>query len=160
MENNLTEISNHKRTVIELLTKTLTPSQLQSHGSQVELRLEIVSRKYDRFGWDQISKEVRTILKADWTASLLNYSTDEIDAAIRKYVDDVKNRKAPHEGQVKAIIIANRQRAVAAQPKAQEPDTPPADVITAERRQEIMAEVGFRGSIGAKSFNAKLEVKE
>jgi len=130
-----------------LLAKTMTQSELLSHASKVELRLEVVSRKFDRFGWDQISKEVRTILKADWTAALLNYSEAEIDEAIRGYVDDVKNRKAPHEGQIKAIIIANRQHILGSQPKPPEPEEPHREPMTAERREAIMRELGFSGNV-------------
>ena len=87
---------------------------------------------------------------------LLNYSIAEIDAAISSYVDDTKNRKAAHEGQIKAIIITNRQRAVASEPKEPETYVPVKNKITPEAHAKLMAEYG--GVTGkVKSFNAKPE---
>jgi hypothetical protein len=88
-----------------------------------------------------MSSEIRELLRADWVDNLLDYGINEIDKAISQYVDDVKNRKAPHEGQIKAIIISNRAADVAAQPKAPEPSRePPA---TKEQAAAIMAQIGF-----------------
>jgi len=137
----------------------MTPQELQSHASKVGLRLEIISRKYDRFGWDQISDEVRTLLRADWTAALLNYSLDEIDAAITEYVNDTKNRKAAHEGQIKAIIVVNRQRVAASMPKYVKPE-PERIQATAEQRQAIMDEVNFSGDVKVRKFTDKPEERE
>ena len=129
----------------------LTPQELQSHVDLVGVRLELISRKYDRFGWDNISAEVRSMLKADWNDKLMDYSIDEIDAAISDYVDDVRNKKAAHEGQIKAIIIANRQRVVASQQKPVEPE-PERIQATAEQRQAIIDEVNFSGDVKVKTF--------
>lgn len=118
----------------------------------MEIRLEIISRKYDRFGWDNISNEIRIMLKADWTAVLLNYSIAEIDAAISSYVDDTKNRKAAHEGQIKAIIITNRQRAVASEPKEPETYVPVKNKITPEAHAKLMAEYESDGKVKVRKF--------
>ena len=159
MANNLTANAQQPKTRLELLTKVLTPQELQSHVDLVGVRLELISRKYDRFGWDNISAEVRSMLKADWNDKLMDYSIDEIDAAISQYVDDTKNKKAAHEGQIKAIIIANRQRVVASQPKAPDTYVPCENPITPEAHAKLMEEFGSpRGKV--KSFNSKPEEKE
>lgn len=91
---------------------------------------------------------------------MLNYSIAEIDAAIATYVDDVKNRKAAHEGQIKAIIITNRQRAVASEPKEPETYVPVKNKITPEAHARLNEEFKFDGKVRVKSFNAKPEERE
>lgn len=82
------------------------------------------------------------MLKADWTAKLLNYSIAEIDNAISNYVDDVKNRKAAHEGQIRQIIIANRGRHMVRQPVTKTP-TPVGDRVSGERSSQIIRDAGI-----------------
>ena len=139
-----TEIAKANKQPLNLSTNWMTPQELQSHGSKVGLRLEIISRKYDRFGWDQISDEVRTLLRADWTAALLNYSTEEIDAAITEYVNDTKNRKAAHEGQIRDIIIKNRHKATL--PEKPKTYVPVENPITPEAHAKLMEEFGSVGT--------------
>ena len=85
----------------------------------------------------------------------MNYSLEERDAAIREYVDDTKNKKAAHEGQIKAIIIANRQRVVVSQQKAPDTYVPVENPITPEAHAKLMAEYDFGGKVKVKSFNSK-----
>jgi hypothetical protein len=122
--------------------------ELQSHGAQVGLRLELASRKHDRFGWDKLSEEIKTLLRADWTAALMDYPIDELDAAIASFTLSTPN-KCPNEGHIRQVIIANRTAIRARQPKPEEPEREkvPFDA------EKIMREVGFR----PKKFNDKPE---
>lgn len=99
------------------------------------------------------------MLKADWNDKLMDYSIDEIDAAISDYVDDTSNKKAAHEGQIKAIIISKRQRIVASQPKL-ELQEPERITATAEQRQAIMDKVNFSGDVKIRQFTDKPEEVE
>jgi len=96
-----------------------------------------------------MSKEVRELLRADWVNGLLDYTIEEIDQAIKDYVNDTKNRKAPHEGQIRAIVISNRQRDLAALPKQPEPGREPP--VTKEQAAAILKEANFQ----PKTFGGK-----
>jgi hypothetical protein len=122
--------------------------ELQSHGAQVGLRLELTSRKHDRFGWDRLSEEIKTLLRADWTAALLDYTIEEIDAAIASFTLSTPN-KCPNEGHIRNIIVEKRKAIRARQPKPEELER---EKVPFDNEQ-IMREVGFR----PKKFNDKPE---
>jgi hypothetical protein len=61
----------------------------------------------------------------------------------------------PDAGALFKIAMGSRPKVrIIAEPK---PEGPPREPMTAERRQAIMDEVGFRGNIDVKSFNSKPE---
>jgi len=71
--------------------------------------------------WREPSSQlVKLKMLTKWMDALQNYSIEEIEDAFSKHVMNNPLRK-PNEGIIYNIIIANRQRVVASQPKA--PDT-------------------------------------
>ena len=139
--NDLTEM---KPTVKPLLSKSLGSQDLAKHRAMLGVELEVLAKKFDRFGWerDRGSAAHDRLLK-DWMNALQDYPLDEVQAACAQAVLSNPNRM-PNEGHVKAAIIARRAKAVAAQP-------PSVDVAkqmkaTPEQRarsNEILAAAGF-----------------
>jgi hypothetical protein len=106
----------------------------------VALELEVLAKKFDRFGWDRdrgSAAHDRLIL--DWMDALQDYPLDEVRAACRAAIMEAPGRM-PNEGHIRAKIIAARRERIK---PAQAPDQPRAR-ITADRAAEIVAEVGIR----------------
>lgn len=101
-------------------------------------------RKHDKFGWDQMNSGMRQMIREDWLAALSPYPVDECRAACRIHTQEAPN-KVPNEGHIKAIILRERAKAVAAQPKpvavyaAPEPEEQVSDEFRAETA-EILAQ--------------------
>jgi len=68
-----------------------------------------------------MSEEIKTLLRADWIAALLDYSIEEIDRAIVDFTIE-RPDKCPNEGHIKKRIIANRGRDLLKQKPAPEND--------------------------------------
>ena len=105
------------------------------------IELEVMAKKMDRFGWDRDrGSAAHDRLVTDWMDALHDYPLEEIKAACRKWVSD-NPRRMPNEGDIRGVILAQRQREIAAAPKpAPEPKREP---VTAEAAQEILAKAGF-----------------
>lgn len=102
------------------------------------VELEVLAKKFDRFGWDRDrGSAVHDRQLEDWMDALQDYPLDEVQAACRAAVLSNPN-KMPNEGHVKAEIIKARARVVAMQPKPQErPRNVIDDSERAERSQSI-----------------------
>ena len=124
-----------------LLTKSLPPHELDDHRADVCVVMEMMVRKYDKFGWDQMNKGMRQMIREDWLDALADYPVAEVRAACRQHTIDMPN-KTPNEGHIKAQIIKARAAFLAKvdRPKA---DTSPVERVSAERADEILREVGF-----------------
>lgn len=125
------------------MTKLLPPQELDNHRAKIGLRLEVLVRKTDKFGWDRMDPNIRTILRRDWMDALQDFTLDEIDVACRAAI--VANPdKCPNEGHVRALIVRERDRIRAAIPKPVEEPYSALDVPSGERKaaaQRIMGEV-------------------
>jgi hypothetical protein len=94
-----------------------------------------------------MSEEIRSLLRADWVGKLADYGIDEIDRAIGQYVDNVQNRKAPHEGQIKHLILINRKADLDRQPKPEIKPAPERAPITDDQRKraiDLLVKTGFQ----------------
>lgn len=121
------------------LTKLLPQHELDNHRGQVGLRLEVLVRKTDKFGWDRMDPNVRTILRKDWMDALQDFTMDEIDAACREAVR-ANPDKCPNEGHIRQIIVREREAIRAALPKP-EPKQFVATEIPVEERRAVVAEI-------------------
>ena len=140
-----------------LLTLSLKPQELDRHRAAIGVEVE-ASLNNGGYWIEPSSQLVKMKMLMKWMDALQNYSIDEIEAAFSQHVMKDPKRK-PNEGIIYNIIIANRQRAVASQPK--EPDTyvPVEDKITPEAHARLMKEFGsITGKV--KSFNSKPEEKK
>lgn len=98
------------------LTKSLSPPALDHHRAALGIELEVVSVKADRFGWDRMSNDLRLRLRQDWMDALQDFTLDEVRAACREALGG-NARDAVNEEKIKALIIADRARRLAAIPK-------------------------------------------
>ena len=105
------------KSVTQLLSKLLGSQELAKHKATLAMELEVLAKKFDRFGWDRDrGSYAQERLLTDWMEALQDYPLSEVQAACAASVLSNPN-KMPNEGHVKAQIIAARQKAVSAQPK-------------------------------------------
>lgn len=121
------------------LTKLLPPPALDEHRGKVGLRLEVLVRKTDKFGWDRMDPNVRTILRKDWMDALQDFTLEEIDAACREAVR-ANPDKCPNEGHIRQIIVREREAIRATLPKPEAKQFT-ATEIPVEARRAVVAEV-------------------
>jgi hypothetical protein len=114
----------------------------------VAFELEVISKKVDRFGWDRDrNTPAQDRLLIDWMDALQDYPVDEVRAACRMHTQEKPN-KVPNEGHIKAIIIRERGRVAASQPKPVQPD-PPRPSPTPEQKakaDELVAQFARRAA--------------
>jgi len=128
-----------------LLTKSLPPQELDKHRADVCLVMEVMVRKHDKFGWDQMNAGMRQMIREDWLAVLSDYPVDEVRGACRLHTQEQPN-KVPNEGHIKAIIVRERGKVLAAMPKARPVEVERVEP-SAEEKARIAAMVSeFAGS--------------
>ena len=104
-------------TVTPLLSKRLDSQELAKHKATISMELEVLAKKFDRFGWDRDrGSYAQERQLTDWMNALQDYPLREVQAACAASVLSNPN-KMPNEGHVKAKILAARRQATAAQPK-------------------------------------------
>lgn len=126
------------------LRTLLGSSELTKHRAMVAVELEVLARKFDRFGWDRdrgSASQDRLIV--DWVEALCDFPLSEIRSACRRAVQENPNRM-PNEGHILQRIIATRAeiRRMAPKPSCDHPSQMNRPAV--ERRAEaarIMAEV-------------------
>lgn len=125
-----------------LLSKSLGSQDLNRHRAAIAVELEVMARKYDRFGWDRDrGSQAHDRLMLDWMDALHDYPLDEIQAACRACVQENPNRM-PNEGHVLAAILKARAAKVKRMPRLVEPE-PERKPVSAERAAEILKDAGF-----------------
>jgi len=122
-----------------LLTKSLPQHELDKHRANVCLVMEVMVRKHDKFGWDQMNAGMRQMIREDWLHALADYPVDEVRTACRIHTQEQPG-KVPNEGHIKAIILRQRAKVVAALPKPVEPETQ-REEASPERKARIAAMV-------------------
>lgn len=134
-----------EKTGMTLPLRTFLGSQeLAKHRAMVAVELEVMAKKFDRFGWDRDrGSATHDRLIADWMDALQDYPLDEVQAACREWVKS-NPRKMPNEGDILSKIQRRRNEAWQAR-KAQMPPEPesPKERMSANRASEILAEAGF-----------------
>ena len=120
--------------ITPLLTKSLPPQELDKHRANVCLVMEVMVRKHDKFGWDQMNAGMRQMIREDWLAVLSDYPVDEVRAACRLHTQEQPN-KVPNEGHIKAIIVRERGKVLAAMPKQAAPEPARHEPTTTEKKR-------------------------
>jgi hypothetical protein len=129
----------------------------------VSVELEVMAKKLDRFGWDRDrGSAAHDRVITDWMDALQDYPLSEVQSACRQWLMDNPNAKSmPHEGSIKSVILATRQKALALR-RAQMGEQPDKQQVAAEpratkeQREAILAEKGYGHlpSVSAKKFPA------
>lgn len=126
------------------LSRSLGSQDLSKHRAMIALELEVLAKKFDRFGWERdrgTPAHDRQLL--DWMDALQDYPLDEVRSACRAAVAENPNRM-PNEGHVLAAISAARKEHVRWLPKPREPMPEPVDFATRRAEAErILREVGM-----------------
>ena len=123
------------------LSRSLASQDLAKHRAMVALELEVMAKKMDRFGWDRDrGSAAHDRLLTDWMDALHDFPLEEIKGACRKWVAD-NPRRMPNEGDIRRVILAERQKVVDMLPKPE--PVPERKPVTAEAAQEILAKAGF-----------------
>ena len=111
----------------------------------VAVELEVLAKKFDRFGWDRDRGSVahdRTL--TDWMDALQDFPLDEVQAACKAAVLSNPN-KMPNEGHVKSEIMKARAQTVSRMPKLERGDERASDWTpdAAARMDEYVKKAGF-----------------
>ena len=129
--------------VTPLLSKCLDSQELAEHRALVGVELEVLAKKFDRFGWERDRGSLaQDRLVSDWMKALQDYPLQEVQAACAQAVLSNPS-KMPNEGHVRAAILAARAKVVAAQPKPVEPSAPRATPEERARANEIVRKAGI-----------------
>lgn len=132
-----------------MLTKSLPPHALDKHRADVCLVMEVMVRKHDKFGWDQMNAGMRQMIREDWLAVLSDYPVDEVRAACRLHTQEQPN-KVPNEGHIKAIIVRERGKVLAAMPKPRPVEVKRSEPSADEKARvaQMVAELGASKRVG------------
>lgn len=119
----------------------------------IGFELEVLSKKFDRFGWDRDrDTPAQGRLIADWMAALQDYPLDEVRAACRAAVLD-NPHKMPNEGHIVSKIMAARAQRVAVFKSRRVP-------AAEEVREEINADVLAKRAAFAESVLRKFKSED
>ncbi len=124
------------------LSKSLGSQDLAKHRAMVAVELEVLAKKFDRFGWDRDRGSMahdRTL--TDWMDALQDYPLDEVQAACKAAVLSNPN-KMPNEGHVKSEIMKARALEVSQMPKLDH-YVEPEPRVTKEQAAAILKDAGF-----------------
>ena len=128
------------------LSKSLGSQELAKHRAMVGVELEVMAKKYDRFGWERDrGTYAHDRMMSDWMGVLQDYPLAEIQRACAEAaIGSPKNM--PHEGHIVNLIRAARKAHVRALPRRPEPE-PDRERVTPEESRQVMADVGFKPKI-------------
>ena len=122
----------------------LGSDMLKKHLSLISFELEVVSTKIDRFGWGQMSKDMKDRLTADWVDILGDFRLAEVREACSALMGS-KPKDATNECMVKVQILASRAIELQSlQPEPEPKPDPNYNRATYEQKEAIMQDVGFR----------------
>lgn len=130
------------------LSKSLDSRELANHRAMVAVELEVLAKKFDRFGWERDrGSAAHNRLLLDWMDTLHDFPLSEIKEACAAAVRENPDRM-PNEGHILSRIVAKRAEARRALPKQAEPERP---ALTAKQLEErkaqaaaILGGAGFR----------------
>jgi hypothetical protein len=117
---------------------------LAKHKATLALELEVLAKKFDRFGWDRdrgTSAQDRLVM--DWMDALQDYPLDEVKAACRRAVIE-RPDKMPNEGHILALIQTKRRLTAKPMPVAPVQEPPKPRRVSPEAAAQIMARAGYK----------------
>jgi hypothetical protein len=125
------------------LSKSLGSQDLAKHRAMVAVELEVLAKKYDRYGWERDrGSAAHDRIITDWMNALQDYPLDEVRKACAEAVKDDPKRM-PNEGAILKQILKARQKHVQALPKPRE-NVAPINRPTAQRAAEIIRAAGIQ----------------
>lgn len=98
-----------------LQSKVMDDDSLSKHRAFIAIKAQALMGRYFQLPQDELVK--RDILLG-WMDMLQDYTDAEINKACAQYLIEYPSKR-PHEGLVRGIVLNNRKRFVAAQPKLQ-----------------------------------------
>jgi hypothetical protein len=103
------------------LSKHLGSQALAKHKATLSVELDVLAKKFDRFGWERDRGTVaQDRMFMDWMDALKDFPLEEVADACRATVLANPN-KMPNEGHIKAQILEARRQHTATHPKPVEP---------------------------------------
>lgn len=118
------------------LRTLLASSDLIRHRALVAVELEVLAKKFDRFGWERDrGSAARDRIMIDWIEALCDFPIEEIRAACRRAVQENPDRM-PNEGHILRAIVAARSEVRRATPKREDQRPSHLDRPVEERRAE------------------------
>lgn len=126
------------------LSKSLASQDLAKHRAVIAVELEVLAKKFDRFGWERDrGTAAHDRLITDWMNALQDFPLQEIREACAGVVLDNPG-KMPNEGHIRAAIIKARGAFVA---RSRSGDPINRDEgrakVSASAVERILAEAGF-----------------
>lgn len=133
------------------LTQSLSQRDLEQHRAKVGMVCEMLSRKYDRFGWERMDSGMKALILTDFMDALQNYPLSEIREAARRCEARDPDRM-PKESHIRREIQTARQRKAdrVCPPSRPEPGPARIGIPSQEDAAKIMEAAGFT----AKRFDA------
>jgi hypothetical protein len=128
------------------LSKSLGSQDINKHRACVGWELEVLAKKFDRFGWERDRNTLtqdRVIL--DWIAELQDYPIGEIRGAIAATIRGNPDRM-PNEGHVYKQIMKARQQWMNQHPKTSSAVIGKPRIVSDEqkhRADQIVKDAGF-----------------
>jgi DNA-binding transcriptional MerR regulator len=132
------------------LSRSLASPDLAKHRAMVAVELEVMAKKFDRFGWERDrGSHAHDRMLLDWMDALQDFTLEEVKQACRDAVQSNPN-KMPNEGHVVAEIMNRRKRdaqewialgRVETAPAIERPD-PEAKKRTADFVAKMFPEIG------------------
>ena len=96
----------------------------------------------DHYWRDRPSDAVKEEIMGDWMAALEAFSRDEVMAACREWARDETRKPKPAD--IRGIVLRERAKAIASQPKPPEPER---EKVTPEAAASILAKAGFKPKV-------------
>ena len=123
-------------TAITLYGSSLTQPERDKHRAFIGVRVEAL---LDGYWQNRPSDIVKAEIIMDWMDALEAFTPDEIRNACRDWLKNNPRRK-PNTGDIRGLILADRQAVVRAVPQIEET---PKERVTAEAAAAIMEQAGF-----------------
>ena len=111
----------------------------------VALELEVLAKKYDRFGWDRDrNTPAHDRIVRDWMDALQDYPLDEVKEACRRMVLE-SPKHMPNEGHViSQLRVIRREKADRFKESTPPKLEPKRERVTADAADAILAEAGIK----------------
>lgn len=118
----------------------MSPEQCADHRARIAFEVEVILQGY----WQaELAPQMKAAVLADWADELEDWLLDQVRWGLREWRRENPRRK-PNAADVAAILKAERGKAEMARLAAQQrPQAEERKLISAERANEILAELGF-----------------
>lgn len=122
------------------LSRSLDLQDLTKHRAMVAFELEVLAKKFDRFGWERDrGTAAHDRLVTDWMDELQDFPLDEVRSAVRDALRDEPG-KMPNEWHIVTKIMEARRRAYVPKPLPPEPER---ERISKQAATDALIAAGF-----------------